>query len=80
MAADNLEDYVMAPVSGIYEPLLELGDDVREGQLLGKIHSVEVLEQEPQSVVAQSDGILFARRAIPITAQGECVGVITRPE
>lgn len=79
VAADDIRDYVMAPVSGIYEPLIELGDPVREGQVIASIHSPERAFDPPAEVVAATSGMLFARRSIPLTQQGECLATIVRP-
>ncbi len=77
--ANDERDYIMAVSSGVFEPLLELGDHVESGQMLGRIHNIEHPERAPEAVTAQSSGILFARRSVPLTSQGECVAVLTRP-
>jgi predicted deacylase len=79
VAAEQREDYVMAPVSGIYEPFLEMGDSVETGQPLGQLHTIEQPFATPMPVLARSSGILFARRSFPLTQQGDCVAVIVRP-
>jgi predicted deacylase len=78
VAADEVRDYVMAPTSGIYEPLCELGDDVNAGQIIGRLYNPEQPFQPARDVAAQTDGFLFARRSIPLSRQGECLGVIVR--
>jgi predicted deacylase len=79
VAAEGREDYVMAPVSGIYEPFLEMGDAVETGQPLGQLHAIEQPFAAPRVVTARSNGILFARRSFPLTQQGDCVAVVVRP-
>ncbi|MFT5466080.1 MAG: putative deacylase [Verrucomicrobiales bacterium] len=78
VAADNEEDYIMAPASGIFEPFFELGDPVSAGDCVGQIHSIEHPDRDPDPVAARSSGILYARRSIPLTKQGECVAVLTQ--
>lgn len=78
VAADNEQDYIMAPASGIFEPFIELGDTIAAGERVGQIHSLEHPELDPNPVDARSSGILFARRSVPLTRQGECVAVLTR--
>ena len=78
VAAEDEQDYIMSPSSGIFEPFFEIGDPIETGQPVGQIHSLEHPEREPEPVLAASSGILFTRRAIPLTKQGECVAVITR--
>ncbi len=77
--ANDERDYVMAASSGVYEPLLELGDQVQSGHAIGRIHDIEHPERAPEEVTARSSGILFARRSVPLTSQGECVAVVTQP-
>ncbi len=79
VAAEGREDYVMAPVSGIYEPFLEMGDGVELGQPLGQLHAIEQPFAKPMVVNALSSGILMSRRAFPLTIQGDCVAVVVRP-
>jgi predicted deacylase len=78
VAADDVRDYIMAPRSGIYEPLIELGDEVNADQVIGRMYDPELPFNPPHDVVAQSDGFLFARRSIPLSRQGECLAVIVR--
>ncbi|MCL4831052.1 MAG: succinylglutamate desuccinylase/aspartoacylase family protein [Caldilineaceae bacterium] len=79
VAATDAADYVMAPVSGIFEPFLEMGDSVEVGQKLGQIHSTELPFADPVPVLAQTGGILFGRCGFPLTQQGACVATIVRP-
>ncbi len=79
VAADQTDDYVMAPVSGIFEPFFEMGDRVKEGQAVGQLFSVEQPFAEPHPVIARTSGMLISRRAFPLTRQGDCVAVLVRP-
>ena len=79
VAADDAGDYVMAPASGIHEPLVELGDVVTAGDPIGQIHNTEHPEQQPLLVTALTDGMLIGRRSNPRTMQGECLATIVRP-
>jgi predicted deacylase len=79
VAAPDRDDYVMAPVSGIFEPFLEMGDAVQAGQKLGQIHSTELPFADPAPVIAKTSGLLFGRAGFPLTQQGACVATIVRP-
>jgi N-alpha-acetyl-L-2,4-diaminobutyrate deacetylase len=79
VASDDTRDYVMSPVSGIFEPFCELGDDVKIAQVLGQVHDLEMISRPPVPVRAETAGFVIARRAIPLTAQGEMVAAIARP-
>jgi predicted deacylase len=77
--ASDVDDYLMAPVSGIYESFFELGDSVQAGVVVGQLHDMERPFREPETVIARTDGLVVARRSNPLTAQGECVAVVARP-
>lgn len=79
VAAPEREDYIMAPVSGIFEPFYDLGGEVRAGQPVGQIHNPEEPFSTPRPVLAQTDGMVMARRALPLTRQGDCVVTLVRP-
>ena len=77
--ADERDDYIMAPVSGIFEPFFELGDQIWQGDAVGQMHSIEQPHAEPLAVFARTSGLLVSRRAFPLTAQGDCVATLARP-
>jgi len=79
VVATERDDYVMAPVSGIYEPFSEMGDPVEAGKPIGQIFSTELPFAEPTPVIAQTGGILFSRAGFPLVHQGACVATIVRP-
>jgi predicted deacylase len=71
-------DYIMSPASGIFEPLVELGDPVEIGQPVGHIHFIEQPAWQPVAIRAATAGFVITRRAIPLTHQGDCVAVVAR--
>ncbi len=79
VSSELRDDYIMSPASGIFEPLVELGDAVEAGQPVGHIHFVEQPSWEPAVVWAKTSGFVMSRRAIPLTQQGDCVVVVARP-
>ncbi|NJO82113.1 MAG: hypothetical protein HC828_04450 [Blastochloris sp.] len=79
VAAEQYDDYLMAPVSGIYEPFSEMGAWIEQGQPVGQIHLVEQPFVEPVPVLARTSGMLMSRRAFPLTSQGDCVATLVRP-
>jgi predicted deacylase len=79
VAATEEADYIMSPASGLFEPFCELGDEVKADTAVGQIHSIEHPEQEPIPVLAETSGMVMARRAIPLTLQGEMVAALVRP-
>jgi N-alpha-acetyl-L-2,4-diaminobutyrate deacetylase len=79
VAADQRDDYIMAPVSGIFEPFFEMGEQVATGQPIGQIYSTEQPFNEPTPVYTRTSGMLISRRAFPLTKQGDCVATLVRP-
>ncbi|MCS7290613.1 MAG: succinylglutamate desuccinylase/aspartoacylase family protein [Roseiflexus sp.] len=79
MAADQYDDYIMAPVSGIFEPFVEMGAWIVAGQTIGQIHSIEQPFEPPTPVSARTEGLLISRRAFPLVRQGDCLATLARP-
>jgi len=67
---------MMAPESGIWESLVDLGSDVTAGTAVGQIHFLERPDRAPVEIRAASDGVLLANRAPSLIAQGDCVACI----
>jgi N-alpha-acetyl-L-2,4-diaminobutyrate deacetylase len=76
LRATDIEDYLLAPESGLFETLVELGDRVEAGQVVGRMHFLERPEREPEPIVAASSGVVCVVRAIATTEQGDNVVVI----
>lgn len=69
---------VAAPISGIYEPLHDLGDTVTVGTALGRIYSIDYPETDPTIVSASQDGLVFQRRAAAKIEAGQRAAMIAR--
>lgn len=76
LRATDLDDYLLAPATGLFETLVELGDRVELGETVGWIHFVERPEQQPEPIVASSSGVVCVVRAIASTDEGDNVVVI----
>jgi N2-acetyl-L-2,4-diaminobutanoate deacetylase len=76
--ATEVDNYLLAPETGLWETFVDLGDRVTAGQSVGQIHFLERPDREPAVVEALTDGIVFVVRAIATTAQGDNVAVIAR--
>jgi len=72
-------NYLYAPVSGIFETLVDPGDPVSAGDPVGRIHSLELPEQEPATIEAPLDGVTVSIRAISRVEQGDNVLVFGQP-
>lgn len=70
------DDYRLAPESGLYENLVDLGVAVAAGQPVGQVHFLERPDREPAPVVANAAGVLIATRGPTLVGQGDCVACI----
>jgi predicted deacylase len=78
LMATELDNYLLAPESGVWETLVDLGDHVVAGDPVGRILFLERPDREPQVVHALTPGTVCTVRAIAPTVQGDCVAVIAR--
>src|SRR5579871_2342139 len=76
--ASNLEDYIPAPRTGIWEPLVDLGDDVKKGQLVGRLHDFGDHSADPLEIRAHRDGALLMMHFPAHISKGVTLFVIAR--
>jgi N-alpha-acetyl-L-2,4-diaminobutyrate deacetylase len=77
MATDE-DDYLLAPESGLFETLVDLGQAVEAGEPVGRIHFLERPDREPEVIRAVNAGVVCVVRAIATTEQGDNVVVTGR--
>jgi predicted deacylase len=65
--------YVYAPDSGFFEPLVELGDEVKKGQKAGLIHFPDTPWREPGTALFLHDGTVICKRIPCLTQRGDCL-------
>ena len=65
--------YVYAPEAGLFEPAVELGDDVRAGQVCGHVHFVDNPGRPPESCRFDRDGMVICKRHYGRVERGDCV-------
>jgi predicted deacylase len=58
--APDLKDYIPCPRDGVWEPLVEPGADVFEGQLIGRIHDFSDHASAPLEIHAHRTGVVIA--------------------
>jgi predicted deacylase len=78
LMATEVANYVLAPESGLFETLVDLGQAVEAGDPVGRIHFLERPDREPVTIAAETSGIVCVVRAIATTEQGDNVCVIGR--
>ena len=76
--ATGVDDYLLAPESGLWETFVDLGQRVEPGDPVGQIHFLERPDREPEVVRARTGGLVMVVRAIAPTAQGDNVVVVGR--
>ena len=78
LMATELDNYLLAPESGLFETLVDLGERVETGQPVGRMHFLERIDRAPETIHAKTDGIVCVVRAVATTEQGDNVVVVAR--
>jgi predicted deacylase len=78
LMATELDNYLLAPESGLFETVVDLGQRVEVGEPVGRIHFLERPDRGPEVILARTSGIVCVVRAIATTEQGDNVVVIAR--
>lgn len=68
--------FVTADDRGVFEILVDLGDDVAAGQPIAQIHDIEKPARAPAVYRAGRAGLVIGRRWPGLTAPGDCLAVI----
>jgi predicted deacylase len=78
LMATELENFVRATESGLFETLVALGERVEADQPVGRIHFIERPDREPETAYSRSDGIVCVVRAVATCEQGDNIVVVAR--
>lgn len=68
--------FLFAEDGGLIEPLVDLGDRVRKGDVVARIYPIGRTGVEPVAMKAKMDGLLAARHFPGLVKQGDCVAVV----
>ncbi len=79
MRAGSPNHFVFAYEHGVYEPLVELGDVVREGQPAARVHFPDTPLREPVVQRFAGDGEVVCRRVPAQVRRGDCLFQIAQP-
>lgn len=79
METPDMSCFTMAMDAGLYEPLVELRDEVKRGQPLGQIHFPDAPERTPLVMRAKTAGMLYCRRAPGRCEKGDTLAVLAKP-
>ena len=78
MDARNLEDYIACHQTGIWESLVDLGEEVKEGQLVGRLHNFSDHAATPFDLYAHRSGIVIMMCARAHCQEGTTLYVIAQ--
>jgi N-alpha-acetyl-L-2,4-diaminobutyrate deacetylase len=70
--------YTVAPWAGHYEPVIECGQDCRRGDVVGRLHDFDRIDEEPWAVRAGVDGVLVAHAWSNPAMKGQHIAVVGR--
>jgi predicted deacylase len=73
MHIDNAKHFVYATESGLFLPLVELGDAVVSGQPVAEIHFPDSPLREPETVRTAGTGEIVCKRVPAMTRRGDCL-------
>lgn len=76
--ARQLEDYVACPRDGIWEPTVQLGEQVRADQQIGFLHDFSEPAAEPLEIRARRDGFVMMMCGTALCRAGTTLYVIAR--
>lgn len=76
MATPDENAYTVADETGLFECLVNLGDEVEQGQLIARIHSIEKTTIRPGDYFANRSGTLIGRHFPGLARPGDCLAVI----
>lgn len=72
------ECFTVAPFDGHYEPLIECGTRVRQGDVVGLLHDFDHIDMEPWPAVAGVDGVVLAQAWVAPIPRGQHIVVVGR--
>jgi uncharacterized protein len=73
MEVSSREHYVYAREAGLLEPLVDLGAEVREGDLAGMIHFLDNPARAPEPCQFRRSGMVVCQRHLGRVERGDCV-------
>jgi len=71
--------YIFCETPGLVEHCVDLGDEVKTGQLVAKVHNIERTGADPEEYYAGIDGIYTGRHFPGLVVNGDFLGVIGVP-
>jgi len=72
--------FVFTDRDGLIEPCVDLGDRVRKGEVVARLHPLDRTGEAPAEYRAGLDGMLTARHFPGLGKAGDCLAVVAVPE
>lgn len=72
--------FVFAQDDGLLEPYVDLGDPIRAGDVIARVHPIGRTGQAPAEYHAKLDGVLAARHFPGLVKMGDCLAVVATME
>ena len=76
--APDLEDYVPCPADGVWEPVVTPGADVREGELIGRLHDFSDHTSAAREIRTHRAGVVGMLRFPAVSKRGVTLYMIAR--
>jgi predicted deacylase len=70
------ECFTVAPFAGHYESLIDCGQRVRRGEVVGLLHDFDHIDEPPWAAVASVDGIVVAQAWVAPVQRGQHIVVV----
>lgn len=70
------ECFTVAPFDGHFEPLVECGTRLKQGDTIGLLHDFDYVDAEPWPAIAQVDGIIVAQAWCAPVPRGQHIAVM----
>ena len=75
---ENADCYIMAPDHGLYEPFVDLCDEIAEGECIGQIHYPAHHDKATTEVVSGANGFLLCKRPPGNVNRGDNIAIIAQ--
>lgn len=76
LRVEGARHYVYSPYAGVFEPAFALGEQVREGQLAGRLFDPHRPWQAPLEVPFRGDGTVMCMRTFARVEPGDCIALL----
>tara|TARA_B100000945_G_C20372960_1_gene593102 strand:- start:92 stop:1099 length:1008 start_codon:yes stop_codon:yes gene_type:complete len=76
METPEIGGYLMSPNEGLFQPLIELGEHVNEGQIVGLLHSLTEIDSPALEITSKIEGILVMRAGRTHVKHWDTIAVI----